>query len=193
MLLRSSERTSNSKALSTISRFVFRRVSFRALRISVSLMLMLVRAMKSSYTNSDRIGVFMRRINPATEGWHRPSGKIKLRLQVSLSTAWKSNRLASVKVDCNPLLRCDVFATWECDLVDLPSRHVLALRCRPSAKKATLSGTSDENDVSERSARIQGQSHPYRGSQKLKTTPVETRKFFCDCGSAPATAKRVKR
>ena len=57
MLLRSSKRTSNSKALSTISRFVFRRVSFRALRIKPSLMLILVRAMESLYTNFGGIGV----------------------------------------------------------------------------------------------------------------------------------------
>src|SRR5260370_35752422 len=42
MPFRLSERTSNCKALSTICRFVLRRVSFRALRTKLSLMSMLV-------------------------------------------------------------------------------------------------------------------------------------------------------
>src|ERR1700730_4567837 len=49
MPFRLSERTSNSKALSTICRFVLRRVSFRALRTKLSLMSMLV-LMESLYT-----------------------------------------------------------------------------------------------------------------------------------------------
>src|SRR5450759_3133666 len=50
MPLRVSERTSNSKALSTICRFVLRRVSFRALRIKASSMSILVLLMETGYT-----------------------------------------------------------------------------------------------------------------------------------------------
>ena len=49
MPFRLSERTSNSKALSTICRFVLRRVSFLALRTKLSLMSMLV-LIKGLYT-----------------------------------------------------------------------------------------------------------------------------------------------
>lgn len=52
MPFRLSERTSNSKALSTICRFVLSRVSFFALRTKVSLMSILV-LMEKLYTNSE--------------------------------------------------------------------------------------------------------------------------------------------
>lgn len=94
MLLRSSERTSNSKALSTISRFVFRRVSFRALLIKSSSMLMLVRAMQQSYTTFRQNGVStLSSWNDDVARWKLPSGEFPfLQLDVdytdTLLKAW---------------------------------------------------------------------------------------------------------
>src|SRR5215472_16823910 len=77
---RSSERTSNSKALSTISRFVFRRVSFFALRISVSLMFMLVRAINLLYANFTGIGVSVPR-NVNESGSHTTLIRLRFALR----------------------------------------------------------------------------------------------------------------
>src|SRR5215467_4360553 len=94
MLLRSSERTSNSKALSTISRFVFRRVSFRALRIKPSLMLMLVRAIESLYTNLGGIGV-SRALMSGTRGEVRTGRRSTLWLLLALYYYWEARSVMS--------------------------------------------------------------------------------------------------
>src|ERR1017187_2584627 len=57
MPLRLSERTSNSSALPTISRFVFSRVSLRAFRTRLSSISMFVLAMLKAYTKSWECGV----------------------------------------------------------------------------------------------------------------------------------------
>src|SRR5215467_5179231 len=104
MPLRLSERTSNSKALSTIWRFVLSRVSLRALRIKSSSMSMFVLAMNNEHTpflskivyGKEKRNVEEHAARKLRSCRERTSGRIRLLMEIpEQGGSSNSNRAAS--------------------------------------------------------------------------------------------------